>query len=34
MATQTRLNGALLWMVVAATLLALVGLGGLALAFD
>jgi hypothetical protein len=29
-----RLNGALLWMAVAAALLALVGLGGLALAFD
>lgn len=29
-----RLNGALLWMAVAAGLLALVGLGGLALAFD
>jgi hypothetical protein len=34
MATQTRLNGALLWMMVAAALLALVGLGGLAFAFD
>ena len=29
-----RLNGALLWMAVAAALLALVGLGGLAFAFD
>lgn len=34
MAEQTRLNGALLWMVAAAALLALVGLGGLVLAFD
>ncbi len=34
MSKQPRLNGALLWMAVAAALLALVGLGGLALAFD
>jgi hypothetical protein len=34
MTKQPRLNGALLWMVVAAALLALVGLGGLAFAFD
>lgn len=34
MATQTRLNGALLWMVVAAALLALVGLGGLVFGLD
>jgi hypothetical protein len=34
MAKETRLNGALLWIVVAAALLALVGVCGLALAFD
>ncbi|MFI5029133.1 MAG: hypothetical protein ACHQPH_00365 [Reyranellales bacterium] len=34
MREQPRLNGALLWMAVAAALLALVSLGGLALAFD
>jgi hypothetical protein len=34
MLEQTRLSGALLWMVAAAALLALVGLGGLSLAFD
>ena len=34
MAKETRLNGALLWMVVAAALLAATSLGGLALAFD
>ena len=34
MREKPRLNGALLWMAVAAALLALVGLGGLALAFD
>ena len=34
MREKPRLNGALLWMVVAPALLALVGVGGLALAFD
>ena len=34
MKEKPRLNGALLWMVVAAALLALVGVGGLVLAFD
>jgi hypothetical protein len=34
MTKQPRLNGALLWMAVAAALLAAVGLGGLAFAFD
>ena len=34
MNTQPRLNGALLWMAVAAALLALVSLGGLAFGFD
>ena len=34
MPEQPRLNGALLWIVVAAALLAIAGLGGLALAFD
>jgi hypothetical protein len=34
MKEKPRLNGALLWMVVAAALLALVGVVGLALAFD
>lgn len=34
MREQPRLNGALLWMAVAAALVALVGFGGLALAFD
>jgi hypothetical protein len=34
MTEETRLSGALLWMVVAAAVLAVVGLGGLALAFD
>ena len=34
MKEQPRLNGALLWMVVAAALLVLAALGGLALAFD
>jgi hypothetical protein len=34
MPEQTRLNGALLWIVVAAALLALTSLGGLAFAFD
>lgn len=34
MREKPRLNGALLWMVVAAALLALVGVAGLALAFD
>ena len=34
MREKPRLNGALLWMVVAAALLSLVGVGGLALAFD
>jgi hypothetical protein len=34
MPEQTRLNGALLWIAMAAALLAVVGVGGLALAFD
>ena len=34
MTREPRLSGALLWMVVAAAVLAVVGLGGLALAFD
>ncbi len=34
MRERPRLNGALLWVVVAAALLALVGLGGLVFAFD
>ena len=34
MREKPRLNGALLWMVVAAALLALVGVVGLSLAFD
>ena len=34
MTTKPGLNGALLWVVVAAALVAIVGLGGMALAFD
>src|SRR3954447_1317700 len=34
MTTKPRLNGALLWMVVAAALVAIVGLAGMALAFE
>jgi hypothetical protein len=34
MPEKTRLNGALLWVVVAAALLAVTSLGGLAFAFD
>jgi hypothetical protein len=34
MTTKPRLNGALLWVVVAAALVAIVGLAGMALAFD
>jgi hypothetical protein len=34
MTSKPRLNGALLWVVVAAALVAIVGLAGMALAFD